>query len=102
MTPSPTQLYYECANTPGQWKHVMRPIAFTLVGDDFGVKYVGKEHIDHLIAALKLKYTLVEDWAGNLYCGITLHWDYNERTVYISMPGYIKKLLQKYNHRMPA
>ena len=32
--------YYECANTPGLCKHVSRPISFTLVVDDFGVKYV--------------------------------------------------------------
>jgi hypothetical protein len=37
--------------------------------DDFGVKYVGKEHADHLVASLKTKYKLVEDWAGDLYCG---------------------------------
>ncbi len=36
---------------------------FTLVVDDFGVKYVGKEHADHLVASLKMKYKLVEDWA---------------------------------------
>jgi len=32
--------YYECANTPGLWKHVSRPISFTLVVDNLGVKYV--------------------------------------------------------------
>ena len=30
--------YYEVAHTPGLWKHVSRPIQFTLVVDDFGVK----------------------------------------------------------------
>ena len=30
--------YYEMPHTPGLWKHVYRPIAFTLVVDDFGVK----------------------------------------------------------------
>ena len=34
--------YYEMPHTPGLWKHVSHPIAFTLVVDDFGVKYVGK------------------------------------------------------------
>jgi len=39
----------------------------------FGVKYVGKEHADHLIICLKQeKYKLTEDWAGDLYCGISL------------------------------
>ena len=28
---------------------------FTLVVDDFGVKYVGKERADHLVASLKTK-----------------------------------------------
>ncbi len=41
--------YYECNNTPGLWKHTTRPISFTLVVDNFGVKYVDKEHINHLI-----------------------------------------------------
>jgi hypothetical protein len=41
--------YYECANTPGLWKHITHPISFTLGVDNFGVKYVRKEHTDHLI-----------------------------------------------------
>jgi hypothetical protein len=36
--------YFEVPNTPGLWRHIWRPIQFTLVVDDFGVKYVGKEH----------------------------------------------------------
>ncbi len=84
--------YYKCANTPGLWYHVSRPISFTLVVDDFGVKFVGKEHADHLIASIKSTYKkLTEDWTGSLYCGITLEWDYVGQTVDISMPGYIKK-----------
>jgi hypothetical protein len=38
---------------------------------------------------------------GNMYCGITLDWDYENRQVDISMPGYIKKKLQQYGHIMP-
>jgi hypothetical protein len=41
---------------------------FTLVVDDFGVKYVGKENVDLLIWCIKQKYELVEDWTGNLHC----------------------------------
>jgi hypothetical protein len=93
--------YFECANMPGLWKQKTRPIAFPLVVDDFGVKYVGKEHVDHLIAAIKEKYELVEDWSGDLYCGIKLAWDYNAQTLDISMPGYICKMLLKYKHQMP-
>ena len=94
--------YYECNNTPGLWKHSTRPISFTLVVDDFGVKYVGREHAEHLIACIKKTYELTEDWTGDLYCGIKLNWDYKARTVDLSMPGYIKNVLQKYKHRMPT
>jgi len=91
--------YYECINTPGLWQHATRPITFSLVVDDFGVKYVGKEHADHLIDCLKTEtYKLTEDWAGDLYCGISLRWDYAKRWLDISMPGYIKKQLLKYKH----
>ena len=94
--------YYECAHTPGLWKHVTRPVQFSLVVDDFGVKYVGKEHADHLIRSLRKHYELVsEDWEGNLYCGITLEWNYTERWLDISMPGYIEKLRARYSHEMP-
>ena len=89
--------YFE-TNTPGLWKHVSRPLTFTLVVDDFGVKYVNKDDVDHLVASIKKSYKLTEDWTGNLYCGIKLEWDYIGRTVDISMPGYIAKKLQEYNH----
>ena len=83
--------YHECVNTPGLWRHETRAISFTLVVDDFGVKYVRKEDVDHLIASIKSTYSLTKDWTGNMYCGITLEWDYENRHVNISMPGYIKK-----------
>ncbi len=60
--------YYKCNNTPGLWKHQTCPIAFTLVVDDFGNKYVGKEHADHLIQCIKNIYELTEDWTRDLYC----------------------------------
>jgi hypothetical protein len=75
--------------------------AFTLVVDDFGVKYVNENDVNHLIASIKKNYMLTEDWTGNLNCGIQLAWDYAGRTVVISMLGYIKKKLQEYGHIMP-
>ena len=72
-----------------------------LVVDNFGVKFINKEDVDHLISSIKTTYTLTEDWSGQLYCGITLDWDYVNRTVDISMPGYIKKKLQEYEHVSP-
>ena len=86
--------YYKVAHTPGLWRHITRPIAFTLVVDDFGVKYVGQEHAKHLIQVLREHYTMSIDWDGALYCGIQLDWDYNNCTQDISMPWYINKVLQ--------
>ena len=70
------------------WKHYNRSISFTLIIDDFGVNYVGKENADHLINILKEHYEVAEDWEGTKYCGITMDWDYIKRQVYLSMPGY--------------
>ena len=62
--------------TPGFWTHKWRPISFTLIVDDFGVKYVGEEHANHLISVLSEHYVVKKDWKGEKYCGITLDWDY--------------------------
>jgi len=94
--------YYECKQTPGLWRHVTHPISFTLVVDDFGVKYTNKADVNHLIECLKENYNLTQDWDGDLYCRIKLKWNYEERTLDISMSGYIVKQLQKYNHDTPT
>lgn len=57
--------YFEVPHTPGLWKHIWRPVQFSLVVDDFSVKYIGKEHTEHLVAALKEDFTLSTDWEGN-------------------------------------
>ena len=68
--------YYEVAHTPGLWRHATRPIQLSLVVDNFGVKYVGKQHVEHLVHCLKKNYAKVsEDWKGKIYCGITLEWN---------------------------
>ena len=46
--------YHPCPRTPGLWSHATRPVTFCLVVDDFGVKYVGQQHVDHLRQALQI------------------------------------------------
>jgi hypothetical protein len=70
--------------------------------DDFGVKYVGQEHAEHLMTCIKKNYNISSDWNGTAYCGLTLDWDYKNRTVDLSMPGYIKAALHNYQHPAPA
>jgi hypothetical protein len=94
--------YRPTQHTHGLWTHDTRPISFSLVVDDFGVKYVGREHAEHLMACIKNNYNILSDWNGSAYCGLTLDWDYKNRTVDLSMPGYIKAALHKYQHAAPA
>ncbi len=68
--------YYKCVNTPVLWKHTTRPITFSLVMDNFGIKYVGKEHTVHFIKCLKENYKSTKDWMGKLYCSISLDWNH--------------------------
>jgi predicted choloylglycine hydrolase len=66
----------------------MRPVACALIVNDFGVKYVGEEQAKHLQSILQQKYTITTNWEGRLCLGMKLNWDYEARTVDISMPGY--------------
>ena len=91
--------YFEVQHTPGLWKHVLRPVWFNLCIDDFGVKYISDENIKHLFQELRTEtYKIVEDWAGNLYYGIKLEWNYGARWVDIAMPVYVIKNLTQYNY----
>jgi hypothetical protein len=69
--------------------------------DDFAIKYVVKQHADHLRNALLKSYELTTDWAAKVYSGITLKWDYKNRTCEISMPGYVSNMLSKFQHDAP-
>jgi hypothetical protein len=64
--------YFENTHTLGLWRHKTRPISFTLVVDNFGIKYVNKDDVDHLITSIRKNYALTEGWMGDLYCGIQL------------------------------
>jgi len=45
--------YHQSKLIPGLWSHKWHPVQFTLVVDDFRVKYVGKEHALHLKQIIK-------------------------------------------------
>jgi hypothetical protein len=73
--------YYPARHIPRLWLHIPRPIAFSLIMDNFAVKYVGKQHADHLINDLLKTYELTTDWAIKVYSDMTLKWDYKNRTL---------------------
>ncbi len=56
--------YYQSKTTPGYWKHKWRPISFTLVVDNFGVKYVNKADVKHLVSVLTEHYEINTYWEG--------------------------------------
>jgi hypothetical protein len=93
--------FYPACHTPGSWLHKTRPISFTLVVDDFTVKYVGKQHAEHLRDALLRTYELTTDWTATVYSGMTLKWDYKNITCDISIPGYVSNVLRKFQHDAP-
>eukprot|EP00957_Ditylum_brightwellii_P086500 6581706-Ditylum_brightwellii.AAC.1 len=64
--------YRPWKHTAGLWKHEWHPIMFTLVINDFVIKYQGKKHVKHLLDVLKQHYEVTEDWSGTRYCGITI------------------------------
>ena len=67
--------YYQPIYTPGLWLHEWQHIQLSLVVDDFGVKYVGEEHVKHLVDELEEHYEISKYWEGKKICGLTLEWD---------------------------
>jgi hypothetical protein len=69
--------------------------------DVFAIKYVGKQHADHIRNALLQSYELTTDWEAKVYPGMSLKWDYKNRTCDIYMPGYVSSVLSKFQHDAP-
>ena len=91
-------VYHYSRKTPGPWTHNSRQINFTLVVNEFGVKYSGKDHALHLKSALEDKYKVNIDWEGKLFIGIAMKWDYEKITVQLSMPSYLRAVLHSFQH----
>jgi hypothetical protein len=56
--------YYPARHIPGLWLYRTRTIAFSIIVDDFYVKYSGKQHP-------------ATNWASKVYSGMSLNWDRN-------------------------
>jgi hypothetical protein len=68
--------YRQSPITPGLWQHDYQPISFTLCVEDFGIKYVGRKHAEHLASILSKHYKCSHNWDGQGYLGMTIDWDY--------------------------
>jgi hypothetical protein len=93
--------YHQSKIVPGLWTHKTRNISFTLVVDDFTIKYIKKEDARHLIDAIQKDYNITVDWEATKYFGLTIKWDYLNRKVHLHMPGYLDKALLRFKHDMP-
>ena len=88
--------YYIQTDTTCLFRYKSNGTTFSLVVDDFGVKYTNKAGVDHLITTLRALYTITIDWTGSKYLRFSIFFDYTQRTVTLSMPGYISKALQRF------
>ncbi len=93
--------YSQSETTPGLWKHEWRPITFSLVVNNFGVKYTGEEHAHHLLQTIQKYYQCSVEKEGERYCRLTIKWDYPSKKVHLSMPAYIKNALKCFQHPPP-
>ncbi len=71
----PKARYRQSKIIPGLWTHKMRKICFTLVVDNFAIKYTKLEDAQHLIKALKKDYNITVDWDATKYIELTIKWD---------------------------
>jgi hypothetical protein len=93
--------YERAKRTEGLFTHKTRDISFTLVVDDFRIKYTNKTDVEHLITSLEQKYTMKVDYEATQYVGINLKWDYEKRELTCSMDGYITEALKEFQHTPP-
>jgi hypothetical protein len=93
--------YSQSKTTSGLWKHNSRPIVFSLVIDNFGVKYIGKENLQHLLNIIQKYYKCLCDWDGEQCCGLTIQWDCEGFKVHLLMPMYAQKTLKCFQHPPP-
>ena len=92
--------YHPARHTPGLWQHETRDTIFTLVVDNFAIKYTSLKNARHLLNALQAKYTISEYWKTKIYIGIILKWDYIKQTVDLSMSGYLTAALLRFRHQL--
>ncbi len=85
--------YYQSKIIPGLWTHNTKKTCFTLVVDDFAIKYTNLDNAKHLIDALKKDYVITIDWNTTKYIGLTIEWDYMKGKVHVHMPGYLLNAL---------
>ena len=91
---SDTQLVYGNTKKEKQYSYFVWII--------LGIKHYNEEDLNHLLNALHTKYEIATDRLGTNYIGLTIAWQYEQGHVEISMPDYVLKALQKFQHNPPS
>ena len=92
-----THNYIQCVNTPCLFINKENGVTFTLVVDDFLIKYKQRSAVDHLFSVLRELYEITTDFSPTLkYVGITLRHNRKKRYIDMSIPGYVKKAMQRF------
>ena len=89
--------YIQDPNVPCLFTHSTSGLQFTLIVDDFGVKYSSAADLNHLVEAIKgggWKCKVFVE--GSEYIGIKLTWDYVSNTLDTEMPHYVEKGLARF------
>lgn len=102
--------YTSTREVPCLFTHPTSGISFTLVVDDFGIKYTNDDNLKQFLSILQQpisKWKIKVDRTGGKYNGIRLNWNYNENTLIQDIPNYVtdniaRLNLQIKNRRTPA
>ena len=90
--------YHQCPNIPCLFRYLTRDILFSLVVDDFGVRYGSQSDIDHLKKTLQLNdYKItIRPSDGDQCLGMNIAFNTARTAVIISMPDYAHKMLTRF------
>ena len=87
--------YYEHPNALCLFLHSTRPIVFTLIADDIGIKVFNEEDLQHLITTIRSKWEVKLDRTGVKYNGVRLIWDYIRNIPITGIPNYVAESLAR-------
>ncbi len=88
--------YQQSQVTPGLWKHALKPSPSCSALMIFGMKYIGQEHIKHLLKVLNMHYKCSQDWDSKKYLRMDIDWDYKQRKVHVLMLEYVPNALMRF------
>lgn len=90
--------YIKSKFTPELFTHKTREIAFLLVVDDFGDKYIDRLDTEHLARKILKRYPCKSSWELTYYLGMILECNWTTQTLKLLMSGYVKEALLKFQH----